>query len=34
MLRNLSFSYNKLGDTEKVDEIGRMIALFTGGEKD
>lgn len=28
MLRNLSFSYQKLGDTEKVDEIGQMIALF------
>jgi regulator of sirC expression with transglutaminase-like and TPR domain len=28
MLRNLSFSYNKLGDTEKVDELGQMIALF------
>ena len=29
MLRNLSYSYQKLGDTEKVDEIGLMIALFT-----
>lgn len=30
MLRNLSFSYSKLGDTEKVDELGLMIALFKG----
>ena len=29
MLRNLSYSYHKLGDTEKVDEIGLMIALFS-----
>ena len=29
MLRNLSYSYQKLGDTEKVDEIGLMIALFS-----
>ena len=28
MLRNLSFSYQKLGDTEKVEELGLMIALF------
>jgi len=30
MLRNLSFSYSKLGDTEKVEELGQMIALFGG----
>ena len=29
MLRNLSYSYQKLGDTEKVDEIGLMIGLFS-----
>lgn len=34
MLRNLAFSYNKLGDTEKIDEIARIIALFTGGENE
>jgi len=28
MLRNISFSYQKLGDTEKVEEIGEMVALF------
>lgn len=28
MLRNLTFSYQKLGDTEKVDELNQMIALF------
>ncbi len=28
MLRNLAFSYQKLGDTEKVDEVSRMTALF------
>lgn len=28
MIRNLAFSYQKLGDTEKVDELTRMIRLF------
>ncbi|MBL7923705.1 MAG: transglutaminase family protein [Bacteroidia bacterium] len=28
MLRNLAFSYQKLGDTEKVEELNQMIALF------
>ncbi|HOS47734.1 MAG TPA: transglutaminase-like domain-containing protein [Bacteroidia bacterium] len=28
MIRNLSFSYQKLGDTDKVDELAQMIALF------
>jgi regulator of sirC expression with transglutaminase-like and TPR domain len=28
MLRNLSNSYSKLGDTEKVDELNEMIQLF------
>jgi regulator of sirC expression with transglutaminase-like and TPR domain len=28
MLRNLSFSYQRLGDTEKVDELAKLIALF------
>jgi len=28
MLRNISFSYQKLGDTEKVEELGEMVALF------
>lgn len=28
MLRNLSFSYQKLGDTEKTEELGKMIQLF------
>lgn len=28
MLRNLSFSYQKLGDTEKTGELSRMIQLF------
>ncbi len=28
MLRNLTFSYQKLGDTEKVEELNQMIALF------
>lgn len=28
MLRNLSFSFQKLGDKEKVEEIDRMLALF------
>ena len=28
MLRNISFSYQKLGDTEKVDELNQMIGLF------
>ncbi len=32
MVRNLSFSYQKLGDTEKVDELNRMIALFNAPE--
>ncbi len=30
MLRNLSFSYQKLGDKEKVEEIDVMIQLFSG----
>lgn len=30
MLRNLSFSYQKLGDKEKVEEIDIMIQLFSG----
>lgn len=29
MIRNLSFSYQKLGDTDKVDELAQMIALFS-----
>jgi len=28
MLRNLAFSYQKLGDTEKVEELSKMIRLF------
>lgn len=28
MLRNLSFSYQRLGDTEKVEELAKLIALF------
>ncbi len=28
MIRNLAFSYQKLGDTEKVDELTAMIRLF------
>lgn len=32
MLRNLSFSYNKLGDQEKVDEIERMLLLFASAK--
>jgi regulator of sirC expression with transglutaminase-like and TPR domain len=28
MVRNLSHSYQKLGDTDKVDELAQMIALF------
>ena len=28
MIRNLSYSYQKLGDTDKVDELAQMIALF------
>ena len=28
MIRNLSFSYQKLGDTDKVDELAQMITLF------
>jgi regulator of sirC expression with transglutaminase-like and TPR domain len=28
MVRNLSYSYQKLGDTEKVDELARMLELF------
>jgi hypothetical protein len=28
MLRNLSNSYSKLGDTDKVDELNVMIQLF------
>jgi len=34
MLRNLSFSYSRLGDTEKVEELGRMIALFNAKEEE
>lgn len=34
MLRNLSFSYSKLGDTDKVDELAKMIALFNGAMPD
>ena len=32
MLRNLSFSFNKLGDQEKMDEIERMLLLFSNGK--
>jgi hypothetical protein len=28
MIRNLAHSYQKLGDTDKVDELAQMIALF------
>jgi hypothetical protein len=28
MVRNLIYSYQKLGDTEKVDELNEMIRLF------
>lgn len=28
MIRNLSYSYQKLGDTDKVDELAQMITLF------
>ena len=28
MVRNLSHSYQKLGDTDKVEELAQMIALF------
>lgn len=28
MIRNLTFSYQKLGDTEKVDELNQMLQLF------
>ena len=33
MLRNLAHSYQKLGDTEKVDEIAQMVNLFIGGKE-
>ena len=33
MLRNLAHSYQKLGDTEKVDEVNLIVDLFTGGKK-
>lgn len=29
MLRNLSFSFQRLGDTDKVEELGALIALFS-----
>ena len=32
MLRNLAFSYQKLGDQEKVDEIEKMILLFVNAK--
>ncbi len=28
MVRNLTLSYQKLRDTEKVDELSRMLELF------
>ena len=32
MLRNLCFSYQKLGDQEKVDEIEKMLLLFANAK--